>query len=319
MAADVTVLVCCFNQAPFVEQAVRSVLAQVTEFEVEVVVHDDASTDGTAEILQRLAEEYGGRLRLIAQAENQMSRGIVVPNQLALAARGRYVAYCDGDDYWTDPRKLDRQVAFMDASPWCAISHHGVDVVDDGGSAEYADGLAPLLAAPWRATPRLPGARIGDGNFLLTSSVMIRRSALRDEVLEACVDVWPDDFVLYALACERGDIGYLPEVMSAYRLHPSNAWAAMPAADRDAGLLQAFWFLAAHLRGPVQSAVQSRLIALLVEADETAQPPRPGRTARRARCGRRAASSARPPSPSSRACARRGTSWRRCSGHEARA
>jgi hypothetical protein len=102
---------------------------------------------------------------------------------------------------------------------------------------------------------------------------MIRRVALRDDVLRACVDVWPDDFVLYALACERGDIGYLPETMSAYRLHASNAWAAKDAAERDAGVLQAFWFLGAHLRGPLQAAVQARLLTLIVESDGSQPHP----------------------------------------------
>lgn len=271
--ASVTVIVCTYNHEAFVEQAVLGVLAQRTAFPVEVVVHDDASTDGTAEILQRLEREHPGRFRLVVQAENQMSRGVVVPNRLALDATSAYVAYCDGDDAWTDDRKLDRQVAFMEVSPWCAISHHGVEVISAGGSAEYARDLDALLAVPGRDSPRLPGSAIADGNFLLTSSVMIRRAALRDEVLRSCVDVQPDDFVLYALACEGGDIGYLPERMALYRLHPGNSWATMAPAERHARIIDAYWFLGAHLRGPLQAAIRSRLVAL--ELGRGAQSPLP--------------------------------------------
>ena len=271
--ASVTVIVCAYNHEAFVEEAVRSVLAQQAAFPVEVVVHDDASTDATAAILRRLECEHPGRFRLVVQAENQMSRGVVVPNQLALAATSAYVAYCDGDDSWTDDRKLERQVAFMEANPWCAISHHGVEVVNEGGSPEYAAALAELLAVPGREQPRVPGLAIADGNYLLTSSVMVRRSALRDEVLRACVDVQPDDFVLYALACEQGDIGYLPERMARYRLHPDNSWASMAPAERHARLIDAYWFLGAHLRGPLQAAIRSRLVALELARGERSPLP----------------------------------------------
>lgn len=127
------VSVCCitFNHAPYIREAMDSFLAQEADFDFEIVVHDDCSTDGTADILRSYAEANPGRVRLILQPENVYSRGerdifrhVVFP-----VAKGRYLAICEGDDYWTDPRKLQKQVAYMEANPDCAMSYTNFDLL----------------------------------------------------------------------------------------------------------------------------------------------------------------------------------------------
>jgi glycosyltransferase involved in cell wall biosynthesis len=116
------VLVVTYNHERFVERAVRSVLSQKADFECEVIVCEDLSTDGTRAILNRLDADFRGRLRLLFWERNLgPARNFCCPYA---ECRGEYVAYLDGDDYWIDPAKLRKQVALLDADPGCALCYH---------------------------------------------------------------------------------------------------------------------------------------------------------------------------------------------------
>lgn len=120
----VSILCTTFNHERYIEQALHGFLSQDTEYAFEVLVHDDASTDRTAEILREWQARYPTVLRTTLQTENQFRRG-VRPMELLLAqARGRYIATCEGDDYWVAPSKLQRQVAFLEAHPDFSCTAH---------------------------------------------------------------------------------------------------------------------------------------------------------------------------------------------------
>src|SRR5262245_39083235 len=107
-----SVLLMTYNHAPFVEQAVRSVLSQRTTFPFDVVVAEDCSTDDTGRIVSRFETQHPGRVRVLRRGKNL---GIQANFIDAYAhCRGEYVATLDGDDYWTAPDKLQRQVDFLD-------------------------------------------------------------------------------------------------------------------------------------------------------------------------------------------------------------
>jgi glycosyltransferase involved in cell wall biosynthesis len=129
-AIAVTALVNTYNQAEFVEQAIESALAQELDDRYEILVVDDCSTDGTREILRKYAADYPELLRVLLLDQNvgrcaSRARG-------TREALGRYVALLDGDDYWTSPHKLRKQIEFLDSRPDCAICFHNVTVVYDG-------------------------------------------------------------------------------------------------------------------------------------------------------------------------------------------
>jgi glycosyltransferase involved in cell wall biosynthesis len=114
------VSICCitYNHESFIRDAIEGFLMQKTEFLIEIVIHDDASTDNTAEIIKEYAEKYPSLFVPIYQYRNQFSQGIKpLPNFVFPAARGKYIALCDGDDYWTDPFKLQKQVDFLESNP----------------------------------------------------------------------------------------------------------------------------------------------------------------------------------------------------------
>jgi glycosyltransferase involved in cell wall biosynthesis len=222
----VAVLLTSFNHEATIEQAFRSVHDQQTDFPFQIIVYDDASTDGTPAILQRLAEGASREVSLRLAEENAYQQGATVLAPHVLGIDCEYLAFCEGDDYWTDPLKLQKQVDFMQRNPWCAVSHHGVEIVQDPGSDhEYARQLQEILDAAWREEERVDGRKIADGNFIVTCSAMIRRDRVRDRALRAVFDVMPDDWIIYSLALEEGDVGFLRQTMAAYRIHGDNLWA----------------------------------------------------------------------------------------------
>ena len=133
------VSICCaaYNHAPYIAQALESFLAQEAPFSIEILVHDDASTDGTQEILREYARRYPDVVKPLFETENQYSKGVAIdPTFNYPRARGKYIALCEGDDLWSDPHKLRRQVDYMEAHPDCTFCF-------TNGLIRDADGRAP--------------------------------------------------------------------------------------------------------------------------------------------------------------------------------
>ena len=104
------VSICCitYNHEKFIKDAIEGFLMQKTDFPIEILIHDDASTDGTTEIIKKYEKEYPDLIHAVYQTENQYSQGKKVFPILANQASGKYIALCEGDDYWTDPLKLQK-------------------------------------------------------------------------------------------------------------------------------------------------------------------------------------------------------------------
>lgn len=258
----VQVIMLTYNHENLIEQAVESVMAQQTTHPFHVTIHDDASSDRTPEILRGLAQRWPDRISLVMRETNGMSQGINPSTTSILATSGKYVAWCEGDDWWTDTSKLQKQVDFMEDNPWCAISHHGVEIaVDPGGSEEYAEKVRDIERAQWRRQPRVDGIELARQNFIFTCSAMMRRSAVTDRCLRAVYDVMPGDWVTLALAAESGDVGFIDECMAAYRIHGDNFWAtAGNQAERDAAGDKARWFLGTYTEGRLRPVAQRAAI-----------------------------------------------------------
>ena len=139
----VTIRCLTYNQEPFIRQCLDGFIMQKTNFRFIAIVHDDASTDKTADIIREYAINYPDIIRPIIQTENQYSRGFdEVRNRLNnLCMKTKYVAYCEGDDYWTDPMKLQKQFDFMEAHPdYSACFHQAMIHYEDGISADIPCG-----------------------------------------------------------------------------------------------------------------------------------------------------------------------------------
>lgn len=256
----VEVIILTYNHEQLIEQAVTSVVEQQTSHRFHVTVHDDASEDKTPHILRDLAAQWPDLISLTMRETNGLSRGFNPSVASILATDSKYFAWCEGDDWWTDTGKLQKQIDFMETNPWCALSHHDVEIViDSGGDAEYALYLRQMQDLDWRREQRVDGLALARGNFILTSSAMVRRSAIAERTLRAVYDVQPGDWVTMALAAEGGDIGFIDQTMAAYRLHQNNYWAGEAAAHHEQ-VDKARWFLGTYSTGRMAHAVRRGVV-----------------------------------------------------------
>lgn len=128
------VSICCitYNHAQFIRKCLDGFLMQKTDFPIEILIHDDCSTDGTTEIIREYEAKYPDLIFPLYEEENQYQQGKAgeIDFYNYRRARGKYIAYCEGDDYWTDPLKLQKQVDFMEANPEYSVCFHDFQEYD---------------------------------------------------------------------------------------------------------------------------------------------------------------------------------------------
>ena len=195
------VSICCttYNHKQYLAQAIDSFLAQITDFETEILVHDDLSTDGTTEILKEYAAKYPDRIFPLYETENQYSKGIPISETFNFPrARGKYIAMCEGDDYWCDPNKLQKQIDAMEADPGCTFSFTNATIHDVSGEKPdrpflpYYESEQAFFAGHDAVYSLSDIARL---SFIPTASFVFRTDALRS---------LPESFL--ARRCDHGDL-----------------------------------------------------------------------------------------------------------------
>ena len=212
----VSILCLTYNQKDYIKQTLDSFLMQKTTFEFEVLVNDDASTDGTADILREYQEKYPKIIKPIFQKQNQYSQGYrgMMTEILFPRAKGKYLALCEGDDYWTDEYKLQIQVDFMETNPDYAVCFHKVCIVYE--DHKVADQIYPNVEdEDWYTAIQLMQL-----NYIQTNSVMYRVQ----DYAHIAVDVMPGDWYMHLFHARFGKIKLIDKVMSVYRKHPGGVW-----------------------------------------------------------------------------------------------
>ena len=128
-----------YNHALYIRQCLDGFVMQKTNFRFEAIVHDDASTDGTQDIIREYEKKYPDIIKPIYQKENQYSKGIpgFITNLVSSKCKGKYIAICEGDDYWIDPNKLQMQVDFLESHPEYSMCFHDVDIKAEKGRECY--------------------------------------------------------------------------------------------------------------------------------------------------------------------------------------
>ena len=126
-----------YNHAPFLRQCLDGFVMQKTNFRFEAIVHDDASTDNSAEIIREYAEKYPDIIKPVYEEENVYSKDRVLLRRIMNdLCKGKYVALCEGDDFWTDPLKLQKQVDYMEAHPDCSMCFTAANILYEEGLPE---------------------------------------------------------------------------------------------------------------------------------------------------------------------------------------
>jgi len=130
----VSVLCLAYNHEKYIRQCLDGFVMQKTNFKYEVLINDDASTDNTAQIIREYEKKYPEIIKPIYQTENQYSKGVKISRDiLSPKAKGKYIAFCEGDDYWINENKLQLQVDAMEMHPECNMCVHKVWVVTEAG------------------------------------------------------------------------------------------------------------------------------------------------------------------------------------------
>jgi glycosyltransferase involved in cell wall biosynthesis len=243
----VTVLIVTYNHEEYIGSAVESVLSQQTKFPFEVLIGEDASTDGTRSIVMRYAEQFPTRIRLLLSDRNIRSNEVVARG--LRAARGRYVALLDGDDYWIDIGKLQRQADFLDANPDCTA-------VFDNARTSVGDRLSDERWTRPDTAARLGLAAIMEGNPFATCTSMMRADCVRD-VPDWYADFFPiTDWPLYVLCAARGELAFFDDVSGVYRLHAGGEYSNQTASAKHDATEQFYHRLASVAGPPVDQAAR---------------------------------------------------------------
>ena len=224
----VSIVCVVYNHGPFLRSALDGFVMQKVDFPFEILVHDDASTDNSAEIIREYEAKYPDLFRAIYQTENQYTKQNIWADILFPRTKGKYIALCEGDDYWTDPLKLQKQVDFLESHPqyaMCfgnAMTHwEGIDRPDELFShIEDRDYDSDEFSKGW---------------ICATATVVFRREVINTALFKRYTSdkkIITGDLPLWATCATIGRIRGFSDVFSVYRRAQSGFMLSMHAAQR---------------------------------------------------------------------------------------
>lgn len=224
MKKKVSCSIITYNQKDYISKCIEGILMQIVDFSIEIIIGDDKSTDGTREILKYYADKYPGLIRLNLREV----RGLGLPGKENFVTtlsmcNGEYIALCEGDDYWTDPLKLQKQVDFLEANPDYVLCFHPISILKTNG--EIVDDFITKAPDNYETIETL--ARLG--NYIHTPSVVFR-NVIKEFPFE--FELSPiGDYFLYMVLAEHGKLGCLEDKMAVYRygigVHSGNSTSKM--------------------------------------------------------------------------------------------
>ncbi len=271
------VSICCptYQHAAYISEAIEGFLMQETTFPVEILIGEDESNDGTREICERYAKEYPASIRLLLGSRKDVLHILGKPtgrrnlmNMLA-RARGRYIAMCEGDDYWTDPLKLQKQFDRMEREPSCSLCFHRASTIKNGVLQPF-----PVPSGVDMENVSLDNL-LGKYNFVITASVMYRN------VLQPLPDMlWKvpfADLAIIALASKVGKLVCLEDDMAVWRQTGTGAWTGLETAEKDKRMLMFYELLRPHLSRGQQGLLAVKRDELFFSIAKARYPARPRR------------------------------------------
>ncbi len=225
-AIEVSVFCATFNQEKYLRQCLESLLMQKTSFRYEILVHDDASSDGTREIISEFEDKYPEIIKPLYQSENQYSKGVKITKEFQFPrAKGRYIAFCEGDDFWDDPEKLQKQYDIMEKNESCVACVARTNCCNEDGSPNersIPDRRIELTTGPISSPDAC--ALIYGGYAFQTSSFFLRREVLETAYTHFYIDVVNGDEAYLMAAVSLGKFYYIDSALSTYRLNSKGSW-----------------------------------------------------------------------------------------------
>ena len=214
------VSICClaYNHEKFIHDTLKGFLCQKTNFSFEILIHDDASTDDTAKIIKAYEAQYPKIIKPIYQQENKRSKGYRMnPTFNFPRAKGIYIALCEGDDFWTDPLKLQIQIDFLEQNPEYSMSFHTANRYDEG-TKQFVEEHTKIDH---------------DSDFSLTDFIKRNCADTATIVRRNHPIKYPDsfqkikfgDWLLNLIYASQGKVRYHAQAMATYRIHQGGVWS----------------------------------------------------------------------------------------------
>lgn len=224
---EILVSVYClsYNHEKYIRQCLDGFVMQKTKFKFEVIVHDDASTDNSARIIKEYEEKYSDIIKPIYQNENQHSQGVKITDIFIMPrCRGKYIAICEGDDYWTDENKLQLQVDYMQDHEECTICCHGLSIIKEDGT--FIENRIPCY-----------------GNILMTQTIMFDNMPQTATLMYRKKDFLErpnffketdiGDYPLMLYMSTQGEFYCINKIMSCYRSGSIGSWSELTLKDTN--------------------------------------------------------------------------------------
>lgn len=254
----VSVIVQTYKHERFIAETLESIVSQQTSFDFEVLVGEDGSPDGTRNICVAIAKKYPHKIRLILHDRTKAfsisgrptGRFNIMTNfQLA---RGRYTAICEGDDYWQDPLKLQKQFELLEREPSVALSYHDCCTVDENGNL-ISESLLGDAGKDLTQIELIRGSRIP------TLTAMYRTRDL-DDLPPVFLEVLNGDTFIFAHLGMKGVAKFQGEILpAAYRVHSGGIWSAASAFTKSNDLIKTFQALSSVTTGEFRNAAMKEL------------------------------------------------------------
>ena len=238
------VSICCttYNHEKYIRDALDGFLMQKTSFKFEVLIHDDASTDGTADIIREYEEQYPDIIKPIYQTVNQYSKSVPITKTYQIPrASGKYIAMCEGDDFWTDEYKLQKQFDALEHNPECVMCTHIVMDVDENGKQLETARPKPELAD--KIFNNIISSKELFDNIFIDNIIPFQTSSffVKKSVMESYYHNPPSfsigkgfgDVPLLWYSITQGSVYFIPEVMSNYRKDCPGGWTVRTYASKD--------------------------------------------------------------------------------------
>lgn len=207
-----------YNHEPYLRQCLDGFVMQKTNFKFEAIVHDDCSTDNSAAIIREYAEKYPDIIKPIFETENQYSKHDgSIEKIMDTACNGRYIAFCEGDDYWIDPKKIQKQYDALVSYPLATMCYTGFYCVDDKGNEyirPYYEKLMKKSSSGDNFVKLIKGP-----NYPMTLTCMVRNDVLNSPFYHERLVRY--DYGFFLTAASIGDFVYLPERTACYRNSPN--------------------------------------------------------------------------------------------------
>lgn len=217
MKKKVSCHIITYNQKEYISNCIDSILMQKTNFSVEIIIGDDNSNDGTREILKDYAFKYPDLIKL-----NLLEgRGIGLPGKQNFLTTlemcvGKYIALCEGDDYWTDPLKLQKQVDFLEQNSEYNLCFHNIQLFNQEFNSFNQDTVTRKVSETTSIT------ELAKGNYIHTPSVVLRNNfTIPSWFSQAPIGDW----TLYMIAVKDKKIKKIEDTMAVYRVHSASIWA----------------------------------------------------------------------------------------------